>query len=516
MRAFKLSILFSICAAIVIPLSILIADDPPPTTTITTSYGSTYTIRNIGESKDEFTDHEGRLTVERIDKIELLAKVGVIQKGVNKDISGLRDAAQGVGITVVAGNRPDVAAIMALAKQILKMLEEGQDFEIYLKFIDKWAEIEANNQDIANAFSDRDKFFELYKAWWIYENGSNNPVPTKHEKQTLKQLQAGIPPIGVRCGGSCNAWWYNGSDYFMDGDTWSVTDPQTGVGGTSASLKDMSSLATNHKTTCAGCGVGYWTCSSLDSAKHQKVYCNKDIIQTYQSSLTTTKLGKCGESYYRCLPTDGVHQYVFRSDKGNVKIKSLHSGAKKSPLSSSIYGPNGTGLPSTASTVSDITYACGVHSGSPGHADSHKWVYENCPSSHAHYACDGSDHSTTYCYKTNENGTCTVGSYYACEDHTCNFPESSTPSPETEPQTDPEPTLVSCYRAGCSGMVSSSRDHLFTCAKGHNYLDGCTDLSGRWYHSHSTHTETTCTRCSVSFYPCEKKMECTNGKRHAP
>ena len=51
------------------------------------------------------------------------------------------------------------------------------------------------------------------------------------------------------------------------------------------------------------------------------------------------------------------------------------------------------------------------------------------PAAKTYHACgvhetwQSGDHSSTYCYKTNENGTCTVGSYYACASHTCDFPD---------------------------------------------------------------------------------------------
>lgn len=64
-----------------------------------------------------------------------------------------------------------------------------------------------------------------------------------------------------------------------------------------------------------------------------------------------------------------------------------------------------------------------------GGASAHAWVYEKCPSLHAHWACDGSDHSLqASCLKTDGNGnTCTVINFYACEKppHTCEFGSGS-------------------------------------------------------------------------------------------
>lgn len=382
MRALKLSILFAICA-IIIPLGIrTFADDPPrtppPTTKITASYGSTHTVASFADAERKFSDHEGRLATERTDKLELNIELGIIHKGIGGDRSGLNDAAAGIGITVIAGGKLELAAVVALANKILNLLDEGKDFDIHLTFINKWAEIESNDQDIANAFSDRDLFYELYEDWWIYENGPNNPVPPKHNEDSLSSMQTRIPPIGVRCGGACNDWWYNGSNWFLDGDTYPATDPVTGRVGVSASLSEMSTLAEAHKKTCEGCNVAYWTCRDSEERKHKVLYCHKKIEKYTYDQLGGNwgwfSLGICGESYRRCddPKKKQVHRYNYVSgynseEYGGYYIASYRSQSPSNhgsgsgittPPAVSIYGRNGVGFSSNAFDVSPRCDTC--------------------------------------------------------------------------------------------------------------------------------------------------------------
>lgn len=65
MHALKISILFAICAAIVIPLGFFtFAADPPSPTQITASYGSTHTITSLDSAERKYSDHESRLDKE--------------------------------------------------------------------------------------------------------------------------------------------------------------------------------------------------------------------------------------------------------------------------------------------------------------------------------------------------------------------------------------------------------------------------------------------------------------------
>jgi hypothetical protein len=96
------------------------------------SVGSTHTVASFADAERKFSDHEGRLATERTDKLELNIELGIIHKGIGGDRSGLNDAAAGIGITVIAGGKLELAAVVALANKILNLLDEGKDFDIHL------------------------------------------------------------------------------------------------------------------------------------------------------------------------------------------------------------------------------------------------------------------------------------------------------------------------------------------------------------------------------------------------
>ncbi len=128
-------------------------------------------------------------------------------------------------------------------------------------------------------------------------------------------------------------------------------------------------------------------------------------------------------------------------------------------------------------------------------ASDHEWVYEICPSMHAHYECDGADHSLqASCSETNVNGdSCTVTNFYACQSHTHQY-------------------LITCgnTRTGpetCDGgSVTSSTQHRATCTHGHSYWN-CNP-----WHRHY-HKERTCTACNVRYYRCLRES-CIAGGLH--
>ena len=139
-------------------------------------------------------------------------------------------------------------------------------------------------------------------------------------------------------------------------------------------------------------------------------------------------------------------------------------------------------LCTTGCSSCPITYACGVHSGSPINASDHEWVYENCSSGHAHYECDGTDHSLqASCSVTNSRGdTCTVSSFYACASHTHQYP-------------------ARCARNACAQIVSTRLAHRIDCSNCGGYYWTC--ISGA---THNHTTVFTCKRpgCGVSFTSC--------------
>ena len=80
---------------------------------------------------------------------------------------------------------------------------------------------------------------------------------------------------------------------------------------------------------------------------------------------------------------------------------------------------------SEASSHAETTGGCG-HTYNACQSGDHEWVYESCSSSHAHYECDGTDHSLqASCTSTDSNGnSCTLTSFYACDSHTHSYPTS--------------------------------------------------------------------------------------------
>ncbi len=124
-------------------------------------------------------------------------------------------------------------------------------------------------------------------------------------------------------------------------------------------------------------------------------------------------------------------------------------------------------------------------------ASDHEWVYESCSSGHAHYKCDGTDHSwVSFCFETDSNGqSCvTSGGYSACSPHTHTYP-----SP-----------LVECAHTNCSEMVSSRTSHRTQCGSGqHYYWPGCPNNTN-WWSQDSTHALRTCRygTCGQTWYRC--------------
>ena len=153
--------------------------------------------------------------------------------------------------------------------------------------------------------------------------------------------------------------------------------------------------------------------------------------------------------------------------------------------------------------------ACGV-SYTASEASDHEWVYESCPSSHAHYECDGTDHSLqASCSSTDSNGnSCTVTNFYACDSHTHSYP-SPPPTPPTPPTTTPPPTpptttptTVACGGAawtGCSGASSRTEHKVPSCSHCNNSYWTCS----QWAYRHTT--QKTCRRpgCGVTYYQCQ-------------
>ncbi len=163
----------------------------------------------------------------------------------------------------------------------------------------------------------------MYEQWWRHEKGPDNPVEKKVNSDSLSEMQTTVPALAVRCGGACNAWWYNDSWWYQEvwyagkSPSTPVTDPITGVVGTRVSTSELSGSATSHKTYCnGGCYHEYWSCKDADVRKHEVLYCGKSITYYKHDSLSGNwgwySLGICGASYRRCddPKKQGVHRYL--------------------------------------------------------------------------------------------------------------------------------------------------------------------------------------------------------------
>ncbi|MDE0088426.1 MAG: hypothetical protein OXU23_22075 [Candidatus Poribacteria bacterium] len=131
------------------------------------------------------------------------------------------------------------------------------------------------------------------------------------------------------------------------------------------------------------------------------------------------------------------------------------------------------------------TYPCFKHD------DGHEWVYEDCPDGHAHYECDGSDHSLlATCSNCNE------ASVYKCAGH----PDSCTASGSTDdsvgsntesgstsptPSTPSPPSSSDSEDDGDSGTSSSNSvyatDGSYTLYAGDTHNATCTTIGPYQY-----------------------------------
>ena len=133
-----------------------------------------------------------------------------------------------------------------------------------------------------------------------------------------------------------------------------------------------------------------------------------------------------------------------------------------------------------------VGYLCQINSSD---GSDHEWVYESCPSLHAHYECDGADHSLqASCSETNANGdSCTVTSFYACQSHTHQYP-------------DPTPILQAC--GVHTALPSQSIYHrLITIKCGHTFHK-CQQMKEKHYRTQCTHTDNRGRQCTYRYFIC--------------
>jgi hypothetical protein len=178
---------------------------------------------------------------------------------------------------------------------------------------------------------------------------------------------------------------------------------------------------------CEGCNT--YRCDTSTGNIHEKVTCSS----TAHVRGRTMTVDACGQEYWACASDSWKHSSTMGPCGGCYKwYKSCMTGE-------------------------------------------HEWVYEDCPSGHAHSECDGSDHSLqASCPISEEHGEqCTVTNFYACEDpsHTHQFPGSQTgygsdtgtgSSGSTGSNTDSGSTDLSNTGSGATNATA-------TCRAGHTY-----------------------------------------------
>ncbi len=197
-----------------------------------------------------------------------------------------------------------------------------------------------------------------------------------------------------------------------------------------------------HLKKCPG------TCGEYNVIKHgisandyyletHLVYCNEKVPRT-ASSLWL--FSDCHGTYYSCAGvstcTNASNHIDDDDDSTEQDTQGLQTEQTQTPSSPSMH-------------------ACGVHE--DWQSGDHSWITPACgDSTHAGYACQiGSSHTNLQasCTATNTSGqTCTVTSFYDCQNHTHQYP-----------------TLVPCRNRSCGQLVTNKWEHVVTCRNGHRY-----------------------------------------------
>lgn len=268
---------------------------------VETSDGRIVTLTNVTDAKQEWRDYENYLAdaLRRMHNLE--HEIEALDKAIAGDKTGLDDMILNLSATAAAGKRPDIGATILLIKALLTDIEnELKKYDLKLDRIDTYARIDSLNQEIANKFSDRDKFWSaLYQL-----EGSKRE---KQVKGSLEDMQVTIPPLGAECAG-CGDWYYD--QYFWEYYSAFTRGLKKGVG---VPLDKVTDYAKQHRLPCMGCGESYYTCVPKDVEKHEIKYCQKKIILVLGGWPGGTKvLGICGQQYRNCddPPTKADHLYM--------------------------------------------------------------------------------------------------------------------------------------------------------------------------------------------------------------
>ena len=422
----KLKSAICLFVGVVLLIGIFSLADELPSVTITASYGSTFTISSFADAQREWNTHENRLNTANDEMQKLKYERDIIDAAISQNRTELKKFKT---VTIlVAGKKIGFASAV---NAMVDLLDNGNTYEMKLQRISKYASIRSQNSAIANATSDRDKFYSEYSRRWQHQYSPSNPVPPKINSPT----QESVPMLGAACKNSCGVFWYDivHMEYYSGFS-----------GGIPAGLGAIPSLARSfHHTSCTGkasCGDWYWECEGSESggtARHKLRTCKIQGRQ-WNSGTSSYDTVTCNMAYRNCdnpggrcfnglsagnQPHDDNPPPQVTDNTPNCSDCTSHC---SSPCSCTNSGTcNGTvATPTPPPTPSPTYHACGVHETSVS-----------------------GDHSLqASCSSTDSNGnSCTVTNFYACDGHTHTYPSSTADPPSS-------PTMITCdaghsYRA---------------------------------------------------------------------
>ena len=220
-----------------------------------------------------------------------------------------------------------------------------------------------------------------------------------------------------------------------------------------------------------GCGVEYYSCGS-DEGYHRIRTCTKGVWATrytdYTNGTERYRSHTCGDSFRNCMPHKDYHK--------SSTFKTVHSDSETDDPAGST-SPSVSKPPPPPPPPSPSYHACGDHETSVS-----------------------GDHSLqASCSSTDSNGnSCTVASFYACDNHSHVYPV---------------PSIVACGGAsytGCSGASSRTEHHVSSCSSGCG--NGYWTCSPTAVYDHET--TFTCRRCGTSFTRCSNGTCTSNGNTY--
>ena len=248
------------------------------------------------------------------------------------------------------------------------------------------------------------------------------------------------------------------------------------------------------RTVAQGCGRHYYDCEKKPAGtEHKEQTCSIWVWEKPTGYLNAFKSYKCGHQFRECMwwltrdhnPHDLNPFEATHSASGDSSTDNPPSDDDDDDGDSTEQDTQGLQTEQTQTSTPSY-HTCGVHETSVSGDHS----AAGCGVS-GHYVCDGSDHSLqASCTSTDANGEeCDVTGFYACQSHTCVYPE---------------PTEVLCSRSSCNEVVSTSDEHYVQCSGCSNSYWSCdSDAVHR-------HRVKTCRfdNCDQTWYACASTPIC--------